>query len=50
MTAASALPAIDSLIAATAIEHSLTVVTRNKRDFECTGAEVLNPFEEHTKS
>lgn len=50
LTAASTLPAIDSLIAATAIEYDLTVVTRNNRDFERTGAEVLNPFEEHAKS
>ena len=33
----------DLLIAATAIEHGLTVVTRNVRDFEPTGVTVLNP-------
>ena len=33
----------DLLIAATAIEHGLTVVTRNVRHFEPTGAGVLNP-------
>ena len=39
------LPAIDSLIAATAIEYGLTVVTRNLRDFQRTGVDVVNPFE-----
>ncbi len=37
-------PGIDSLIAATAIAHGLTVVTRNIKDFEATGARCLNPF------
>ena len=35
----------DLLIAATALEHGLTVVTRNVRHFEPTGARVVNPFE-----
>ena len=34
----------DLLIAATALEHGLTVVTRNGRHFEPTDARVLNPF------
>ena len=34
----------DLLIAATALEHGLTVVTRNTRHFEPTGAPVLNPL------
>ena len=34
----------DLLIAATALEHGLTVVTRNIRHFEPTGVPVLNPF------
>ena len=34
----------DLLIAATALEHGLTVVTRNVRDFEPTGVPVLDPF------
>ncbi len=34
----------DLLIAATALEHGLTVVTRNVRHFEPTGATTLNPF------
>ncbi len=33
----------DLLVAATAIEHGLTVVTRNVRHFEPTGVPVLNP-------
>jgi predicted nucleic acid-binding protein len=34
----------DAMIAATAIVHDLTVVTRNLRDFETFGVETLNPF------
>ena len=35
----------DLLIAASALEHGLTVVTRNARHFEPTGVPTLNPFE-----
>jgi predicted nucleic acid-binding protein len=35
---------LDKLIAATALIHDLTVMTRNVADFENTGARVLNPF------
>ena len=35
----------DAMIAATAIVHGLTVVTRNVRDFEQLGVELQNPFE-----
>lgn len=38
------LPAIDSLIAATALVHDLTVVTRNTQDMEGSGVEVINPW------
>lgn len=38
-------PALDKLIAATALIHDLTVVTRNVRDFEIVGVKTLNPFE-----
>jgi hypothetical protein len=34
----------DLMISATAIEHGLTVVTRNVSDFEPTGVSILNPF------
>ena len=34
----------DMLIAATAQSHQLTLVTRNTRDFEFCGIELLNPF------
>lgn len=36
------LPLIDSLIAATALEHDLTVVTRNADDFADIGSKTLN--------
>ena len=35
----------DAMIAATAIVHRLTVVTRNVRDFSELGVELQNPFE-----
>ena len=34
----------DLLIAATALEHGLTVITRNVRHFHPTGIPVINPF------
>ena len=34
----------DLMISATALEHGLTVVTRNVSDFEPTGVATLNPF------
>ena len=39
-----AMPLFDSMIAATARAHGLIIVTRNLRDFEFCGVEVLNPF------
>jgi predicted nucleic acid-binding protein len=39
------LPAIDSLLAATAIQHNLTLVTRNVRDFSGLGLNVINPWD-----
>lgn len=38
------LPAMDSLIAATVLAHSLTLITRNESDFENTGVEIINPW------
>ena len=38
------LPTIDGLLAATALEHEMTLVTRNTRDVERTGVATLNPF------
>jgi predicted nucleic acid-binding protein len=34
----------DSLIAATALHNDLVVVTRNQRDFENAGIEIVDPF------
>ncbi|MBV5297578.1 MAG: hypothetical protein JZU64_05420 [Rhodoferax sp.] len=36
--------AIDNLIAATALCHNLTVVTRNVKHFQPTGVQVFDPF------
>lgn len=36
---------VDALIAATALVHSLTVVTRNVRDFDGTGVVVIDPWQ-----
>ena len=38
------VPVIDGLLAATAFEHELTLVTRNVDDVKRTGALVVNPF------
>ncbi len=38
------MPIKDSMIAATALVHGLAVVTRNRRDFEKAGVEVIDPF------
>jgi predicted nucleic acid-binding protein len=39
------MPAIDSLLVATAAERGFTLVTRNVNDFEDVGINVLNPWE-----
>ena len=39
------IPAIDGLIAATALRHRLTVVTRNLPDFAAAGVDILNAWE-----
>lgn len=38
-------PAMDSLIAATALVHGMTLVTRNVMDFRSCGVAILNPWE-----
>ncbi len=38
------MPIKDSLIAATALVHGLTVVTRNRSDFEKAGIRIVDPF------
>jgi predicted nucleic acid-binding protein len=43
-TAGQAMPIKDSLIAATALVHGLTVATRNIRDFGKAGVKVVDPF------
>jgi predicted nucleic acid-binding protein len=45
MNANEPLAAIDSLLAATAEAHGLTLVTRNLEDIERSGVRCLNPFE-----
>jgi predicted nucleic acid-binding protein len=43
--AGKAMPIKDSLIAATALTNGLTVVTRNRADFQKAAVAVLDPFE-----
>ena len=42
--AGQSIPIKDSLIAATALVHGLSVVTRNESDFRKAGVEIVNPF------
>jgi predicted nucleic acid-binding protein len=44
LMSATRLPEKDLLLAATALEHGLTVVTRNTVDFEGSGARFHNPW------
>jgi predicted nucleic acid-binding protein len=39
------LPAIDALLAATALQHDLTLVTRNTKDFAGLAVRLINPWE-----
>ena len=45
LSALRPLPVIDSLLAATAIEHGLTLATRNTKDFAGLQISIVNPFE-----
>jgi predicted nucleic acid-binding protein len=44
-SAGRTLPVIDGLLAATALQHNLTLVTRNVKDFEGLGVQLVNPWE-----
>jgi hypothetical protein len=44
----SSVPTIDSLLAATALHYELRLVTRNVRDFDYPGLEVINPWQNVT--
>jgi len=43
-TSGRAMPIKDSLIAATALLHGLTVATRNRTDFEKASVKIVDPF------
>ena len=49
LSAALGNDSADLMIAATALEHGLTVVTRNVSDFEPTGVAVIDPFRRQPK-
>lgn len=38
------VPTVDGLLAATALTHGLVMATRNVRDFEPTGIDLLDPW------
>jgi len=40
------LAVVDGIIAATALHHGLTLVTRNDKDFAGLGVKILNPWDE----
>jgi len=46
LSAARSSPVSDTLLAATARVHGLTLATRNVRDIAWTGVSFVNPFEE----
>ena len=45
LAAERSLPVIETLIAATAIRHGLTLVTRNTRDVQSTGVRLVDPWQ-----
>ena len=46
LSAVRSVSVIDTLLAATARVHGLTLATRNVRDVAWTGVDCFNPFEE----
>ena len=44
LQAIRSLPEVDALLAASVLEHDLTLVTRNEADFKGLGIRILNPF------
>ena len=48
LSVGNTVPTIDGLLAATALVHGLTLVTRNAVDFARTGVQLLNPFKDGT--
>ena len=44
LSAGRSVPVIDTLIAATAISHGLTLVTRNTRDVQSVGVPLFDPW------
>lgn len=45
LSARRSLPVVDTLIAASAIVHGLTLVTRNTGDVESTGVPLVDPWQ-----
>lgn len=50
LSAIRSCPVIDTLIAATALEKGLTLVTRNERDVHLTGVALFNPWTSQSPS
>jgi toxin FitB len=44
----SGLAVVDGVIAATALHHDLILVTRNTKDFQALGVEIVNPWSDET--
>jgi predicted nucleic acid-binding protein len=44
LVSATQLPAQDLFLAATALDHDLTLITRNTADFEGSGVRIHNPW------
>lgn len=47
-SAGRTLQVIDGLLAATALQHDLSLVTRNIQDFEGLGMQLINPWQIHS--